>query len=231
MISSPADLGFDGSDYDLPPLTITSVVIETEQKDSLFAEPVQGLSAARESLRESMKDRVNMCAEWVNSLDEPVLIWGEMNAETDMLANLISDSVQVKGADKQEVKEDRLLGFASGKYKKLVSKSSIAGFGMNYQHACKMAFSGPSYSFEKVYQAIRREWRFGQTKPVEVRIFMTDKEKGIYDVMLRKMDQDKHMRAQMIKVMSDSMKKEIVGSKANKTDYNPAVKASIPSFV
>lgn len=231
VISSPSDLGFDGSDYDLPALTISEKIIKNDSDGLLVADIAQGLSAAREAKKSSVHDRVKACAEWVNALDEPVLIWAESNEESDLLTKAIHGSVEVKGSDKQETKEDRLLGFASGKYQKLVSKASICGFGLNYQHACKMAFVGATYSFEQFYQAVRREYRFGQTKPVEVVVFMTESETGIHSVMLRKMEQDKEMRASMIKVMGDAMRKEIVGAKAEKSDYKPSVKFNIPSFI
>lgn len=231
VISSPADLGFDGSDYDLPPLTISEKIIKNDSDGLLVADIAQGLSAAREAKKSSVHDRVKACAEWVNALDEPVLIWAESNEESELLTKAIHGSVEVKGSDKQETKEDRLLGFASGKYQKLVSKASICGFGLNYQHACKMAFVGATYSFEQFYQAVRREYRFGQTKPVEVVVFMTESETGIHSVMLRKMEQDKEMRASMIRVMGDAMRKEIVGAKAEKSDYNPSINFNLPSFI
>lgn len=231
VISNPSDLGFDGHEYELPPLEIHEVILDSHASNTLFAEVAQGLSAARNAKRKSMERRVRACADLVNSYDEPFLIWGELNAETDLLAELIDDSIQVKGADKPENKEDGLLGFASGKYKKLVSKTSIAGYGLNMQHACKMAFSGATYSFEQFYQAVRREWRFGQTKQVDVWVFMTEEEVGIHGAMMRKTEQDQAMRKEMIKVMSSSMRKEITGAKVSKTDYDPTVKASLPSFM
>lgn len=231
VISNPSDLGFDGHEYELPPLTISEVVLASHSDDSLFADVAMGLSAARKAKKSSVNDRVKACAEWVNSLNEPCLIWAESNEESQLLTKTITEAVEVAGSHKQEVKEDRLLGFASGKYKKLVSKASIAGFGMNYQSSCKMAFVGATYSFEQFYQAVRRQWRFGQTKAVEVKVFMTESETGIHSVMLGKLENDKIMRSEMIKVMSESMKKEINGAKSNKTDYKPSVKTSIPSFL
>jgi len=231
VISSPKDLGFDGSDYDLPPLTISEVVLNSHNEDALFADIAQGLSAARQAKKSSVHDRVIACSEWVNSLNEPCLIWAESNEESELLTKAITEAVEVKGSDKPENKEDRLLGFASGKYTKLVSKASIAGFGLNYQSSCKMAFVGPTYSFEQFYQAVRRQWRFGQAKPVEVKVFMTEQETGIHSVMLNKMENDKLMRAEMIKVMGDAMRKEIKGASSEKTDYQPLLKASMPSFV
>ena len=231
VISSPADLGYDGAEYELPPLTIHEVILPSDKQGALVADVAQGLSAAREAKRDSVRRRCQAVADLVNQSNEPWLVWGELNAETDLLAELIDNAVQVQGSDKLENKEDRMLGFASGKYHRLVSKASICGFGMNWQHACKMAFAGPTYSFEQFYQAVRREWRFGQTKPVDVYVFMTEEETGIHSVMLQKLEQDKVMRREMIKVMSDAMQKEIKGAKVDKADYNPAKSASLPGFI
>lgn len=231
VISSPADLGFDASKYDLPPLNIIENVLPVAQNDALFANVAMGLSAAREAKKRSVAERVSECADWVNSLNEPCLVWAETNEEADMLTVAINGAVQVAGSDKAEVKEDRLLGFALGKYDKLVTKAKIAGFGMNWQRACKMAFVGPTYSFEQFYQAVRREWRFGQDNAVEVRVFMTEEEVGIHSAMIRKMEQDKQMRSEMIKVMADAMKKEITGAAAEKTEYAASKRAEMPAFI
>lgn len=231
VISSPADLGFDGAEYDLPELDIVECVLPSKNKESLIADVAQGLSGARLAKKSSVDDRVKACSDWVNSLDCACLVWAETNDEGDKLEQSINDCVQVKGADKQKFKEDVLLGFSDGKYKKMVTKSKIAGFGMNWQSSNKMAFVGATYSFEQFYQAVRRQWRFGQTKPVEVRVYMTEEETGIHAVMMAKMEQDKVMRREMIKVMSDAMKKEITGAHAEKASYIPTKTASIPSFL
>ncbi len=231
VISSPADLGFDATKYELPKLSIKEQVLPSNNTETLFAEVAQGLTGARQAKKNSVHDRVKACAGWVNSLDEPCLIWAETNEESELLTKAIDNAVEVKGSQKPEVKEDRLLGFSSGKYPILVSKAKLSGFGMNWQHACKMAFVGPTYSFEQFYQAVRREWRFGQTKPVEVRVYMTEEETGIHASMMNKMDNDKLMRREMIKVMSDAMNKEINGASQEKADYTPTNKASLPSFL
>lgn len=418
VISSPADLGFDGSSYELPPLIIEEVILQSKNKDGLFADVAQGLGAARLAKKSSVSDRVAACAEWVNSLDEPCLVWAETNEEADKLTAAINGAVQVAGRDKDDHKVNAALWFVdddsviavNGKLRKvgkclgnqntqqtekqnttqtqkkskkgsgsqkemmaenicestdlkieksgierksskmksteeggrstqttggtgmklkekskstsnqtqesgktkdssstesqsmssticsknkmenvqyadtttcqiqhsshslttatkqekledcyaqnaisesevlmtttkeslelqstskrvLVSKSSIFGFGLNFQNACKMAFVGPTYSFEQFYQAVRRQWRFGQTKPVEVRVFMTEEETGIHSAMMQKMENDKLMRREMIKVMSDAMKKEITGASSEKADYVPTRKAEMPCFI
>lgn len=231
VISSPADLGFDGSSYELPPLSINETILTAHDSGALFADVAMGLSAARDAKKRSVNDRVKACADWVNSLDEPCLVWAETNEEADKLTAAINNAVQVAGSDKDKDKVDRLIGFANGKYTKLVTKAKIAGFGMNWQNACKMAFVGPTYSFEQFYQAVRREWRFGQDKPVEVRVFMSEEETGIHSAMLDKMENDKLMRREMIKVMSEAMKKEITGASSEKTEYNADKKVAMPCFL
>ena len=231
VISSPSDLGFDGSSYELPPLSIEEVIIPSANKNALFADVAMGLSAARQAKKSSVHARVKACADYVNSLDEPCVVWAETNEEADLLESMIDGCVQVAGSTKEDKKIDYLIGFSEGKYQKLVTKSKIAGFGLNWQHSCKMAFVGATYSFEQFYQAVRREWRFGQDKPVSVKVFMTEEETGIHSAMLAKMENDKLMRQEMIKVMSDSMKKEITGAPSEKAEYNPTGKASMPSFI
>jgi hypothetical protein len=231
MISSPADLGFDGADYDLPPLIIEEEILPSMDDTTLFATVASGLNEARKAKRRSLESRVKAAADWVNSLDEPCIVWGELNDETDLAANLIDGAVNVRGSDKQEKKEANLIGFTNGEFEKLVSKSSICGFGMNWFHSSKMAFVGPTYSFEQFYQAVRRQWRFGQTKPVTVKVFMTEEEAGIHATMIRKMEQDKNMRKEMIKVMKSAMQKEIFGATQDKATYNPESEFTIPSFL
>lgn len=418
VISSPDDLGFDATKYELPKLSIKEQVLPSNNTETLFAEVAQGLTGARQAKKNSVHDRVKACADWVNSLDEPCLIWAETNEESELLTKAIDNAVEVKGSDSPDHKVNAALWFSNnsdiivvnGKLRKgnpclgnqntqkterksttqiqkkekddssnqeemmagstcgstgkatskngkeqennkmkltegegsftqktksiekrqkekskngknqtqgsgktkdlnsmelqstsstqclkskgvnaqyadmttcqthhsshllitatkqeesedcyaqnvildsevsmttqhhslqqqstskkaLVSKSKIFGFGLNFQHACKMAFVGPTYSFEQFYQAVRREWRFGQTNPVEVRVYMTEEETGIHAAMMNKMDNDKLMRSEMIKVMSSAMNKEINGASQEKADYTPTNKASLPSFL
>lgn len=231
VISNPADLGLDGSKYELPKLTIEKDVLRAENHDGFLPNIARGLTEVRRAKKVSVESRVKACADWVNSLNEPCVVWAESNEESAMLANLIDNAVEVAGSHKQDVKEDRLLGFADGKYQVIVSKASIAGFGLNWQNACKMAFVGPTYSFEQFYQAVRREYRFGQSSDVLVKVFMTEELEGVHDIMVSKMEQDKVMRREMIKVMADAMKKEIKGASTEKTEYNAIKSASIPDFL
>src|SRR5699024_4240364 len=130
--------------------------------DTLFPEIAQTLSERRKARRESLEKRGNKAAELVNKTDEQLLIWCDLNDESYLLAKNIDGAVEEKGRDKVEHKEKSMLDIADGKLKRLNSKSSIAGVGMNFQSCRNMVFVGLSDSFEQVFQAIRRSWRFGQ---------------------------------------------------------------------
>ena len=167
----PSDLGFDDTAYALPPSHLHEHTVKTEMplNGMLFAAEAQTLSERREARRMSVEDRVNDCAAIVNSeAGEPWVVWCDLNAEGDALTKAIHGAVQIAGADPVEVKEQRLADFAAGRIRVLVSKPSICGFGLNWQHSARMAFVGVTDSFESYYQAVRRCWRFGQKRDVHV---------------------------------------------------------------
>lgn len=155
----------------------------------------------------------------MNSSTEPWVVWCDFNAEGDMLEKLIPDAVQVAGADKPETKEKRLADFASGKSRVLVSKPSICGWGLNWQHCNNIAFVGLSDSFEQFYQAIRRCWRFGQTKPVTVHIFLSTAEINILKNILRKEEDAIKMSEGMVIHMHEYTKQEIAGVTRTTDEY------------
>jgi hypothetical protein len=143
-----------------------------------------------------------------------------------MLTKLIPDAVEVKGSDTLAKKEENLLAFTDQKARVIVSKAKICGFGMNWQHCRKIAFCSISYSYERFYQAVRRSWRFGQTKPVDVHVFIADSELGVWRTIEKKTkghDQmKKEMRHAVFKKGTDLLKK---------VDYNPKEKSNLPSFL
>jgi len=167
----PADLGFDASAYDLPPLNVEQISVSSDAKTNegmLFALEASTLSERRQARKNSLTYRVNACAETVNKTFDPWVIWCELNAEADALTEAIPDSVEIRGSDKPEKKEQALRDFANGKIRVLITKPKIAGFGLNWQHCHDVAFVGVTDSFEAYYQAVRRCWRFGQKKQVNV---------------------------------------------------------------
>ena len=200
MITKPSDLGYDDGDFELPPLDVQTHIIDSglSQEGRLFAVTEITLSAQQKARRDTVQLKADAIAQYVNSSDDSWLIWCDLNAESEHLANSIPDAIEVRGSDTNEHKEDAMLGFADGKYRVLVTKPSIAGFGMNWQHCHKVAFCGMSHSYEQFYQAIRRCWRFGQDYPVDVHVFVTDLEQSIVSNVLRKKDDNEDMRLEMV---------------------------------
>ena len=201
-VTKPSDLGYDDGGFDLPELRIRKNVIASEHgvDDSrLFAVEALTLTDQRKARKETMRDKVDAIARDVNESDDQWILWCDLNAESEALAGAIPDAVEVKGSDPDEHKESAMIGFADGTVRVLVTKPSIAGFGMNWQNCHKMAFCGLSHSYEQFYQAVRRCWRYGQTEPVDVHVVISDQETAIYDNVMRKSDASDNMQAEMTK--------------------------------
>ncbi len=231
VIRSPADLGYDATRHNLPPLNYHSHVIETTPDDCLFVEPAQGLQDRNKARKDSVDERVELAAKIANSIDGPVLVWCNLNDESEKLKNAINDAIEVKGSDKPEHKENALIGFAAGDVKCLVSKPKIAGFGMNFQVCRNMIFVGLSDSWESYYQAIRRCWRFGQTGDVNVHVISADTEGAVVENIRRKDLQNVEMGEQMVRFMSTMMEKEIFSAATEKTEYAGTVEFTLPQWI
>lgn len=161
MLRHPRELGYDEPGYDLPPLHKHQITVPSDLPPALT------LMERRRAKRDSIAERVRIAADLVNASPErPWTIWCDLNDESTMLAAAIHNAVEVRGADDPDDKAERLLGFASGKYSRLITKGSIAGFGLNFQICSDLVCVGLNDSFEKLYQLIRRHWRFGQTRAV-----------------------------------------------------------------
>ena len=200
MVTKPSDLGYDDGAFELPELDIQTHVIDSglNQEGRLFAVAENSLTDQQKARRETVTMKSDRIAGYVNNSDDAWLVWCDLNIESENLSLAIPDSVEVKGADSEDWKEEAMLGFADSKYRVLVTKPSIAGFGMNWQHCHKIAFCGMSHSYEQFYQAVRRCWRYGQTERVEVHIFVTDLEAAIVSNVLRKKDDSEGMRVEML---------------------------------
>lgn len=224
VLRSPADIGFDGSRYDLPALTYHEHVVETEAiGDELFSRPAMTMLERRKAQRDSIEARCKALADVVNAEpDEPWLIWCHLNDEADLIQSLIEGSVNVQGSDSPESKVKNLLGFAHGSIRVLASKPKIAGYGMNWQHCARMAFVGLDDSFEKFYQAVRRCYRFGQKREVQVHIFTAENEGQILTNIKRKEQLHHEMSANMIEHMKDIMNKELAGQENIVDEYQEA---------
>ena len=177
MLNKPADIGFDMMGYDLPTLNLIERQIVTPKRDngSLFNDAIISATNFNAELRLTKKERLEEVVKIVNSRpDENFIIWIKQNEEGEMLKKLLPEAVEVKGADSNEWKEKHLLGFAENKFRILISKTKIASFGMNYQNCRNQIFASLDFSFEGLYQAIRRSYRFGQKNEVNIYLITTD---------------------------------------------------------
>lgn len=218
-IRNPSDLGFDGSRYNLPALNLIPHVVESKVTHGLFADIAVGMLERNQARRDSITERVAKVAEIVNSSDEQWVIWCHLNDESEMLAQSIPDAKDVKGSDSVDKKESLIDAFTDSKLRVLITKPSIAGFGMNWQHCHNTAFVGLSDSWEQYYQAIRRFYRFGQDRIVNVHVVSAESEGAVVENIRRKEEQNRIMGEQMVEHMAESMKREIFGAVHEKSDY------------
>ena len=158
------------------------------------------------------------------------LLWCDYNDESAMLKRKARDCVEVKGSDEAEFKAEASLNFADGKIHALVSKPSIFGFGSNFQSCHKMVFCGLSDSYERFYQAVRRCWRFGQEKPVDVYIILSEREMNVLDNIQRKQEQMDEMQRQMTALMREVTLSEIRHTTRITTDYKPSERMEVPAW-
>jgi hypothetical protein len=205
----PSDLGFDDKGFQLPELTQKEYVVKTEKtRDGmLFALPATNLNEQRQERRNSIMERCDKAAEIAHSKDDYSVIWCELNDEGDMLEKVIEDSIQVKGGMSDEQKEESLIAFSNGEVKRLITKPKIGAWGLNWQH-CNNVISFPSHSFESHYQAVRRCWRFGQKRPVNVSLIVNEGEIGVIKNLERKSLQCENMFESLVKHMGKAIQIE-----------------------
>jgi len=230
-VGKPSDLGYDDTGYILPGLNEHLHTVETDitkdAGDALFRMPDMSATAIHKEKRLTSMDRAEKIAEIVNSQpNEPHMIWCETDYDADSIMSLLPDAVEVRGNMKPEMKEERLDGFSTGKIQTLVSKPKIAGMGLNWQHCANTSFVGLSFSYEMYYQAIRRFYRFGQQREVNVNIALADTEQAIWANIKRKQKDHEIMKSAMFKAMKD----EVLGAET-KHLYKPTKKATMPNFL
>ena len=205
-IRKPSDYGYADDGFHLPELREVLHVVEssTPREDQLFDTVAIGLAEERAELRRSLPDRCEKAAELLSGPDRGVA-WCQLNDESAMLTRLIDGAVQVSGADSPDAKEEKLRAFSEGEVRVLVTKPSIGAWGLNWQHAHRMTYC-PSHSYEQLYQAERRMWRFGQTQPVTVDVVAS---KGIANVLAslqRKSAQADRMFDALLHHMTDALR-------------------------
>ncbi|MFT5348339.1 MAG: DNA modification methylase [Bacteroidia bacterium] len=204
-IDTPCTLGFQGEGYDLPEIEYVEHIIPVENtSENLFGDVAVSATELHRDLKRSFDTRINKTIELVNSNDEQWIVWTLKNDEATKLKKVLNDSVNVQGSDKPEFKAEHLNGFASKKYKTLITKTSIASFGMNYQNCSNMVFTSYDFKFEAFYQAVRRCYRFGQTKKVTVHLLVPESQVNVRNTILLKEKKHFEMIAEMAKYSADA---------------------------
>jgi len=203
-LRKPSDLGYPDDDFELPKLHVLQHEIPATETniDTLFPMEAQTLQERRKARQLSINERVQRCADLVNENGTQWLVWCDLNRESELLKKAINGAVEVKGADSKEHKETSMLGFSTGDVRVLVTKPSIAGFGMNWQNCSHMAFVGLSDSYEKYYQAMRRCWRFGQENEVYCHIITAETEGAVVANVQRKERDVEHMMTNLVDNMN-----------------------------
>lgn len=239
VLTTPADLGYDAAGYDLPDkITIEHLVEPDRVMDasdgnlSLFAEEAKTLTERRDARRNSLEARCRKAAELVaGDTSAQWLIWCDLNSESELLTRLIPGAVEIRGSDDPIIKAERLNQFTIGKIRYLVTKPSIAGFGLNWQGCHNMIFVGLSDSYEMMYQAIRRCWRFGQKEPVNVHIITSAAEGAVKENVERKERQSLKMTQEMVKYTKAVLEEEIRGTMRITIPYDPQVEMIVPDWI
>ncbi|GLS45120.1 helicase-related protein [Methylobacterium brachythecii] len=234
-VAKPSDLGFSDAGYDLPELVTCRHLIEADRTSDagserdgqgrLFRMPEMSATSIHQEKRLTTAARAARIAEVV-ALEptEAWIVWCDTDYEADALAAVIPDAVEVRGSMSAEMKEERLDAFSRGAIRILISKPSVAGFGLNWQHCARMAFVGLSFSYESYYQAVRRCWRFGQTRPVHVHVACADTEAAIGDTIARKAGDHAAMKREMTAAMARAARSSTVLE-----DYRPSLTAALPA--
>jgi superfamily II DNA or RNA helicase len=236
-LSKPSDLGFSDIGFEMPPLNVHKHIVAADrsqdsgaEKDGqirLFRIPDTSATSIHKEKRLTKNERAIKVAELMaREPDEPWIVWCDTNYDADALRELMPNINEVRGNMSPDVKEDRLNAFTTGQSLTMLTKASIAGYGLNWQHCARMAFMGLSFSYENYYQAIRRCWRFRQKRAVEVHVICADTEASIWDVVSRKSGDHEYMKAEMSAAMARAHRSSEVLS-----NYRPQMEASIPKWI
>lgn len=234
VLTCPGDLGYPNDGYVLPDLVMHEHLVESSisMDDGFFGWVAQTLTERRDARRMSLRERCEKAAELVAlSPDDQWVIWCDLNDESSLLTGLIPGAAEVRGSDNPENKSKILRNFADGSVRYLVTKPSIAGFGMNWQQCHKMIFVGLSDSYEAMYQAIRRCYRFGQEYPVEVHIITSAAEGAVKANIERKEAQAATMKKNMVQHTKEILEQDIRGTVRIKIPYDPQVDMRIPAWL
>ena len=204
-IRKPSDYGFDDGAFVLPSLNQRVTVVEAQQPrpDRLFDLPAVGLAEEREERRRTITERCEAAADALSDAGTSVA-WCQLNDESALLTSMIDGAVEVSGGDSTEAKEEKLHAFSDGEIRTLVTKPIIGAWGLNWQHCNRMSYF-PSHSYEQFYQAVRRCWRFGQTRPVMIDIITTEGGRDVFANLQRKAEQADVMFESLVQHMNNAI--------------------------
>ena len=231
----PSDIGHSDEGYDLPALNMHTHTTESnmdalaKDRGLLFAATNMNLHDQRRARRLSMDDRVSLAAGLVNDSKDPWVVWCDLNDESTALAAAIEVAVEITGSQPHDEKIDKIKSFSDGRARVVVTKPSICGFGVNWQHCSNVVFVGVTHSFESWYQAIRRVYRFGQKREVECHIVTSSAEVAVIDSLDRK----REMATAMIDAMSSSFNRDwnVDGMRRQSIPYQPTHTMTIPKWM
>jgi superfamily II DNA or RNA helicase len=232
-VKRPSDIGFSDDGYNLPPLSIAAEILPTSYTPAgqLFPTSLKGVGDRAAVRAETIDERCARAAELINTESgEQWLAWVGLNDEGRKLARMVPDAVLIEGSDSPDVKADALTRFANGEIRVLITKTSIAGFGMNFQRCARMVFVGIGDSYEQYYQAIRRCYRFGQTRPVDVRIVLTDPESAVLQNVQRKERDAENMTRSLVEHVAQFEREELMAGPARMV-YAPTEPMRVPAWL
>lgn len=235
VFTKPSDIGYSEKEdekYSLPnKYTFEHIVPSPPSDGLLFSIDATDLNARRDARRNSLEERCEIAADLVNNSDLIWLVWCDLNAESDMLKKLIPDSVEVRGSDTDKHKIQSAIAFQEGKIRCLIAKPSMFGMGLNFQVCHNMIFTGLSDSFEQVFQAERRCYRFGQKNDVNVHIIISEAEGNVKKNQLRKERQFLQMIDSLVVHTKNCTLRELKSIDINNEEYTPQIEMMLPSFL
>jgi len=226
MLNKPQDIGFEMEGYALPSLNLIEKEIKTPKRENgrIFNDAIISATNFNQELRITKVERLDEVAKIVNESDENFIIWIKQNEEGELLKKLIPDAIEVSGSDSNEWKKDKVIGFANNEFRVLITKTKIASFGMNYQNCRNQVFASLDFSFEGLYQSIRRSYRFGQKNEVNIYLITTDTMANVKTAIDTKQKQFLTMQEEMSKAINENlngqfMEESIIDVSPEKTDW------------